>query len=132
MAKKPNEITVNVYASKYIMPIGSADVCRERWYYGEIPKKYFADMGENEKELAEELIKLSYEFKKKNKNLNVVRVNYDGYPREIMKYLEICVGRPKVASEIIGLRTLNRKEKRNLRENIQKLERKNGLTNLVA
>jgi len=132
MVQKQTEIIVDVYVSKHVIPMNSAKVCRERWYYAEIPKKYFADMGENERELAEELVKLSYKLKKKNNNLNVVRVNYNGYPREIIRYVDICLKRPKVASEIIGLRKLSIKERKNLRENIQKLERKNGLSNLIA
>jgi len=132
MAQKQTKIAVNVYASKYAIPMNSHKIYREKWFYAEIPKKYFADMGENEKELAEELIKLSHDFKKKNKNLNIVRINYNGHPREIMRYVDICLGRPKVASEIIGLRRLNIKERKNLGENVQKIERKNGLSGLVA
>lgn len=118
---------INVYSSTYHISIGCGDDAKnERMFYIELPNGNLTGVGLPIKNLAEDLICLA---KAGNRG---VKLNYRGKLRKIIETMDGYFGRPEVLTGSIGLRGLDNKERKSLREYIKKFGRKGGVNNLLV
>lgn len=118
---------INVYASTYHISAGFGDDSKnERMFYIDTLDGELMGVGLPIKNLAEDLIYLA---KAQNRR---VKLNYRGELSKITEVLDGYFGRPEVLAGTIGLRCLNNKEIKTLRGYIKKLNRKEGINNLLA
>lgn len=118
---------INVYSSTYHISAGCGDdVKNERMFYIELPNGNLTGVGLPIKNLAEDLICFA---QAENRG---VSLNYRGKLRKIIETMDGYFGRPEVLTGSIGLRGLNNKERKSLREHIKKFNRKRGVNNLLV